>query len=111
MAIERWRKRHTTLADRKEAVRLLADVFEWLRDTQQLQKVLVKKDEADLFNIANNFSIRHHEQAQKTNYDQAIWYNWMFHFYLATYHATIRLLMKEQAKLKQAGAPGLTTPK
>jgi hypothetical protein len=65
-AIERWRKRHATLDDKKEAVRLLADVFEWLKDTQQLQKALVRKDESDLFNIANNFSIRHHEQAQKT---------------------------------------------
>lgn len=58
----------------------------------------MKKDESDLFKLANCFAIRHHEQAQKTNYDRAIWYNWMFHFYLATYHATIRLLLKSEAK-------------
>jgi hypothetical protein len=95
-AIERWRKRHATIEDKKEAVRLLADVFEWLRDTKQLQGALDKKDESDLFNIANNFAIRHHQQAQKANYDKAIWYNWMFHFYLATYHASIRLLLKKR---------------
>ena len=104
-AIERWRNRHATLDDRKEAIRLLADVLEWLRDTQQLQKALVRKDEADLFNIANNFSIRHHEQAQKANYDQTIWYSWMFHFYLATYHASVRLLIKQRERLNQPANP------
>jgi hypothetical protein len=98
-AIEKWRLRHATIEDKKESIRLLADVFEWLRDTKQLRKVLVQKDESDLFNIANNFAIRHHEQAQKINYDRSIWYNWMFHFYLATYHATIRLLIKKRRGL------------
>jgi hypothetical protein len=96
-AIERWRNRHATFDDKKEAIRLLADVFEWLKDTQQLEKALVKKDEADLFHIANKFAIRHHEQSQKANYDRAIWYNWMFHFYLATYHASVRLILKQRA--------------
>lgn len=96
LAIEKWRKRHPTLQDKKEAIRLLADVFEWLKKAKHLEKVLVNKDESDLFNIANNFSIRHHQPAQKGNYDPSIWYNWMFHFYLATYHAAIRLLLKQQ---------------
>ena len=55
-AIEKWRKRHPTLEDKKEAIRLLADVFEWLKKTKHLEKVLVNKDESDLFNIANNFA-------------------------------------------------------
>jgi hypothetical protein len=96
LAIEKWRKRHPTLQDKKEAIRLLADVFEWLKKAKHLEKVLVNKDESDLFNIANNFSIRHHQPAQKGNYDLSIWYNWMFHFYLATYHVAIRLLLKQQ---------------
>jgi len=102
-AIEKWRMRHTTLEDKKEAIRLLADVFEWLKKTSQLENALVTKDESDLFNIANNFSIRHHGPAQKSNYDQSIWYNWMFHFYLATYHASVRLLMKKQAMAAKTG--------
>ena len=100
-AIEKWRKRHVTLEDKKEAVRLLADVFEWLKKTKQLEKALVSKDESDLFHIANNFSIRHHGPAQKAQYDQSIWYNWMFHFYLATYHASVRLLLKQRATLSK----------
>ena len=105
-AIEKWRHRASTLEDKKEAIRLLADVFEWLKDTKQLSAALVKKDESDLFNIANSFSIRHHEHSQKSNYDRAIWYNWMFHFYLATYHAVIRMIVKEQ----KAAQKRVTTP-
>ena len=96
LAIDKWRKRHPTLQDKKESIRLLADVFEWLKKAKHLEKVLASRDESDLFNIANNFAIRHHQPTQKGNYDQSIWYNWIFHFYLATYHATIRLLLKQQ---------------
>ena len=102
LAISKWRSRHRTLEDMKEAVRLLADVFEFLKDAKQLSQALDAKDSSDIFNIANNFSIRHHNQQQKSNYDPFIWYSWMFHFYLATYHATIRLIQKKQ--MKQVGA-------
>ena len=95
-AITKWRNRHLSLSEKCEAIRELADVFEWLKKTKNLTSVLDNKDESALFDIANNFSIRHHNPNQKTNYDPAIWYSWMFHFYLATYHAAIRLLMKKE---------------
>jgi hypothetical protein len=94
-AIFKWRNRQLSLTERKEAIRELADVFEWLKKTQKLGTVLDNKDESALFDIANNFAIRHHNPSQKTNYDQSIWYAWIFHFYLATYHAVIRLLDKK----------------
>ena len=72
----------------------MADVFEWLRKSKKLEKALNKKDEAALFEIANKFAIRHHDPSQKTDYDVTIWHSWMFHFYLATYHAVIRMLLK-----------------
>lgn len=93
-AINKWRSRHSSLDTKKEAIRELADVFEWLKKAKNLQSVLNSKDESDIFNIANNFGIRHHGPNQKTNYDLLIWYAWIFHFYLATYHASIRLLKK-----------------
>lgn len=102
LAIEKWRKRHLTLQDKKESIQLLADVFEWLKKAKHLEKVLSNKDESDLFNIANNFAIRHHQPTQKGNYNQSIWYSWIFHFYLATYHAAIRLLVKQQKSEKPA---------
>ena len=95
-AITKWRNRHLSLLEKREAIRELADVFEWLKKTKNLGSVLDNKDESALFDIANNFSIRHHNPDQKTNYDQTIWYSWIFHFYLATYHAAIRLLMKKE---------------
>jgi hypothetical protein len=96
-AIKKWRNRDLDLAEKHKAVRELADVFEWLKKTQNLQKALNRKDESALFEIANNFGIRHHNPNQKSNYDQNIWYSWIFHFYLATYHAVIRSLIKQKS--------------
>lgn len=95
-AILKWRNKELSWDVRREAIRELADVFEWLKKNEELEKVIIPKDDNVLFNIANNFAIRHHEPKQRSNYDKEIWYPWMFHFYLATYHAAIRLLKKNK---------------
>jgi len=95
-AIAKFRLRHATKDDRRDAVRDLADVLEYLRPAAK--SVLDKKDENDLFNIANNFGIRHHNSSQKTSYDTSIWLSWMFYFYLATIHAVVRLIEKADQK-------------
>jgi hypothetical protein len=51
-------------------VRDLADVLEYLRPN--VQTLLTSKDENDLFNLANNFGIRHHNDRQKTNCDAGL---------------------------------------
>ena len=94
-AIAKWRNRHLRPSEKRQAIRELADVFEWLTKTRGLATVLDKKDESAIFDIANNFGIRHHNPRQKTNYDPAIG-SLMFHFYLATYHAAVRLLLKKE---------------
>jgi hypothetical protein len=99
-AIKKWRNRDLDIAEKHKAIRELADVFEWLKKTKKLQQALDRKDESALFDIANNFAIRHHNPSQKANYDQNIWYSWIFHFYLATYHAVIWLLIKQQKTKK-----------
>jgi hypothetical protein len=91
-AISKFRRYKSTADERRDAVRDLAGVLEYLRP--QLKLVLDRQDEADLFNIANNFDIRHHNQAQKTNYDHSIWLSWIFYFYLATIHAVIRMIVR-----------------
>ena len=93
-AVRKFRRYKSTPDDRRDAVRDLADVLEYLRP--QLKAILDTSDEKDLFNIANNFSIRHHNEKQKTNYDARIWLNWVFYFYLATIHAALRMLAREQ---------------
>lgn len=98
-AISKWRNRNLDLSQRKEAIKDLADIFEWLKKSKKLSNVLNKKDESAIFEIANNFSIRHHNPEQIQNYDKSIWYSWIFHFYLATYHAVIRLIKQHEKEI------------
>jgi hypothetical protein len=60
--------------------------------------VITNKDDGDLFNIANNFGIRHHRIDQKTGYDQQIWIEWMFYYFLATINSVVKLLDKMKQK-------------
>jgi len=90
----KFRRYRSSVEERREAVRELADVLEFLRP--KLKTILTKKDESDLFEIANKFAIRHHNESQKTEYDQSIWLTWMFYFYLATIHAALGLLEKTE---------------
>jgi hypothetical protein len=94
-AVHKFRRRESSGEERRDAVRDLADVLEYLRD--KTKAVLATEDERDLFNIANNFGIRHHRRSQKIGYDQAVWHSWMFYVYLATIHACLRLLNQAEA--------------
>lgn len=95
-AVVKYRRHRASLSDRRDAIRDLADVLEYLRP--KLKTVLASKDESDLFNIANNFGIRHHNESQKVSYDRAIWYSWLFYYYLATIHAALRLIERGPSK-------------
>lgn len=95
-AVRKYRRHNSTPDDRRDAVRDLADALEYLRPS--LNKVLTRKDESDLFHLANKFGIRHHNREQKTDYDGPIWLSWMFYYYLATIHACLRLLEKSNSK-------------
>lgn len=88
----KFRRYRSSMDERRDAVRDLADVLEYPRP--QLKDVLKKKDEVALFELANNFGIRHHNAGQQTEYDKPIWYSWMFYYYLATIHASLRLIEK-----------------
>lgn len=92
-AIEKFRRRGSSLDDKREAVRELADVLEFLKI--KIKENFAEKDRSDLFNIINNFGIRHHNSLQKNNYDKNIWLSWMFWFFLATIHAVQRLQEKK----------------
>lgn len=70
-AISRFRGRHSSAADRHHAVRSLADVLEFLRP--RMAGIVLRQDESALFDIANNFAIRHHNQKQKRDYDSQVW--------------------------------------
>lgn len=69
-AIIKWRNRALSMDEKRSAIRDLADVFEWLKKARNLSAVLAKKDESAIFELANNFAIRHHDPKQKSNYDR-----------------------------------------
>lgn len=87
-AICKFRDRHSSIEDRREGTRELADVLEYIRPI--VKEVMLTKDEGDLFNIANNFAIRHNNDKQKDNYSLA-WLSWIFYLYLATIHLCLRV--------------------
>lgn len=93
-ATECYKRSRSSETDKRNAVKMLADVLEFLRP--KIKAVLSTPDENDLFNIANNFGIRHHNKLQKTDYDQEIWLDWMFYYYLAAINAVIRLIKNRE---------------
>jgi len=94
VAIQKFRYSRSSEHERKEAVRILADILEYLKSSQITQ--LPKNDESDLFNIANNFGIRHHNLKQKTKYDGEIWLDWIFYIYLASIHLSLRIHERDE---------------
>ncbi len=96
LAISKYRESRSNLDERGIAVKELVDVLEGLRPAAK--KYLYHKDEGDLFNLANNFGIRHNKGGQKTNYDKNIWYSWMFYYYLSTIHALLRMIKRSGDK-------------
>jgi hypothetical protein len=93
-AIDRFQRYGSSIEDRRHAVADLAAVLEKLRP--QVKEALHRKDEDDLFNLANNFGIRHFNDKQKTDYDLAVWLSWMFYFYLATINAFLHILERKE---------------
>ncbi|MEG3957014.1 hypothetical protein [Microcoleus sp. herbarium2] len=95
-AILKFRRSRSSLDGKYDAIRDLFAVLEFLR--AHIKTVGLNQAESDLFNIANNYSIRHHKDGQKQDYDKAIWYNWMFYYSLATIHACVRLIKKDESQ-------------
>ena len=96
-AIHKFRRHRSSLEDRKDAIRDLAGVLEFLRPKADAL-LLSKRDDADLFQIANGFAVRHHNEEQRSDYNKAIWYGWMFYFYLATIQAVVRVIKESEGK-------------
>lgn len=93
-AIEQYRRRGATEQDKRTAVLHLAGVLEPLRG--DIDEYLMPKDERDLFEIVNRFSIRHNKPNQQRNYDTEIWLDWMFYVNVATARALISVLDRQE---------------
>lgn len=84
-----FRKGTSSWEDRRVAVLQLAAVCEEMR--RGIGEHIGTQDENDLFNILNNFGLRHSGPRQKTGYDYAVFLTWIFYIQLATIHAVMRL--------------------
>jgi hypothetical protein len=88
-AIRSFRRYGSTDDDKRHAIHDLADVLEYLKKSSGTG--LPGKDESYLFDIANNFGIRHHNPTQKTDYDSGLWLRWIFYAFLNAVDLALRL--------------------
>ena len=93
-AVLKFRRHRASVEDKQEVVRILANVLEFLRP--EIKNLPLRKDEGELFYIANEFGIRHHKPGQKTEYDQDVYLEWIFYSYLSTIHLLIRIIRTHQ---------------
>ncbi|BEP58153.1 hypothetical protein GmRootV118_53970 [Variovorax sp. V118] len=95
-AVNEYRRHGASLDVRRHAVSDLVGVLEALRP--KMSEAITSNDEKDLFNIANNFMIRHHNDKQKTDYEANLWLSWMFYVYLSTIHLILRRVELKKPK-------------
>jgi len=74
-AIVTFRARHATREDKRDAVKALGDVLEHRRS--EVKKLMTRKDEGALFQILNQFDIRHLDQATRDDYDE-LFLDWVY---------------------------------
>jgi hypothetical protein len=93
-AVALFRARAATREDKRSAVAALARIMEDRR--RILKEGLLRRDEGALFQIANEFDIRHRGAKQRPDYDEA-YLDWVFWWYLATVELTDQLLARQTA--------------
>jgi hypothetical protein len=93
-AVTLFRARTADVEAKRSACIALAGVLEARRDL--LKAELLSKDEGALFQIANQFGIRHQNADQHPDYDDA-YLDWLFWWYLATVELTNRLIARSEA--------------
>jgi hypothetical protein len=87
-AKSRFLRYGATIEEKKDAIRTLGDVLEFLKKSDIK---MPKPDDRDLFKILNKFSIRHHSTEQKGNYTHDVWYEFKFYLFLASVYVLLKL--------------------
>ncbi len=93
-ALALFRSRAATEPEKRSAIVTLAGVLEERR--QLLKEQLARRDEGALFQIANQFALRHRRADQLADYDAAF-LDWVFWWYLATVELSDRLIERTGA--------------
>ncbi|MBQ0901310.1 hypothetical protein [Micromonospora sp. U21] len=89
-ALALFRQRGADRNQKRSAIAALALVLEERRHSV-LADALAKSDRGALFDIANNFHVRHQDAKQKRDYDD-FYLDWIFWTYLATVELTNRIV-------------------
>ncbi|MDH2442395.1 hypothetical protein QDR37_00390 [Amnibacterium sp. CER49] len=87
-AVRLYRERDASLPQKRSALNLLAGELE--RQRKELRTAVHSKDESALFDIANNYAIRHQRDGQRTDYSED-YLDWVFWSFLATVNLMARL--------------------
>lgn len=95
-AIELFRARGADRHQKRSAVAALALVLEERRH-RVLAEALAKSDRGALFEIANNFHIRHQDAKQKRDYDD-FYLDWIFWVYLSTVELSNRVIDEQNSQ-------------
>lgn len=91
------------IESKKKAIASLADILENVRtEAKELfnSEFHVPKNEHDklIFDVVNNYNIRHNNQFQKNDYSKDIWYDWMMQYYTSTIIAFFNVKNANQSK-------------
>lgn len=105
-AVALFRSRAADRHHKRSAVVELAHVLEERRHTV-LETALPKKDRGALFQIANEFNIRHQDAKQKSDYDD-FYLDWVFWLFLSTVELTSRIL--DESKKPAANSHVVSPP-
>jgi hypothetical protein len=90
-AVRQFRDREATPQNQLTSLGQLAGVLERLRADGRLGEAVQGKDEGALFDIANNYAIRHDKPGQKRDYGPA-YREWIFHAYLGAIRLALRVV-------------------
>lgn len=91
-AVALFRRRGASVEEKRSACVALAGVLESRRAL--IRENLLRRDEGALFQIANEFNIRHRAESQKAEYDP-VFLDWIFWWYLGTIELTERVLARQ----------------
>lgn len=100
-AIALFRGRSASREDKRSACIALAGLLEERR--QLVKSELLTKDEGALFQIANEFAVRHRNAKQRPDYDEA-YLDWLFWWYLSTVELVDRLATRTNAQAEPSPA-------
>lgn len=95
-AISKFSRYNSSVEDKKDAVRTLGEVLEYLRESFKKDGTyLFTDDDNNLREIMNRYNIRHNNRSQRSDYDKDIWYDWVFYISLASVNVVLKLNERE----------------